>query len=60
MFSSIKIEKYMEPELSGIFGVKLAAKNIVLGSPGSHFMHMMVKRHLFFWYKLKDRFSRKS
>ena len=50
----------MEPEFSGIFGVKLAAKNIVLGSPGSHFMHMMVKRHLFFWYKLKDRFSRKS
>ena len=33
----------MEPELSGIFWVKMVAKNIVLGSPGTHFMHMRVK-----------------
>ena len=43
MFSSIKMEKYMEFEPSGIFYVKLVAKNIVLGSPGTHFMHMRVK-----------------
>ena len=35
MFSSIKMEEYMEPELSGIFRVKMVAKNIVLGSLGS-------------------------
>ena len=33
----------MESELSGVFGIKLVAKNIVLGSPGTHFMHMRVK-----------------
>ena len=43
MFSSIKMEEYMEPELSGLFWVKRVAKNIVLGSPGIHFMHMRVK-----------------
>ena len=43
MFSSIKMEEYMEPELSGIFWIKMVAKNIVLGSPGTHFMHMRVK-----------------
>ena len=43
MFSSIKMEEYMESEHSGIFWVKLVAKNIVLGSPGTHFMHMRVK-----------------
>ena len=42
MFSSIKMEEYMESEPSGIFKVKLVAKNIVLGSPGTHFMHMRV------------------
>ena len=42
MFSSIKMEEYMEPELSGIFWVKMVAKNIVLGSPGTHFMCMRV------------------
>ena len=35
------MEECMESELSGIFRVKLVAKNIVLGSPGTHFMHMM-------------------
>ena len=34
----------MEPELSGIFWVKMVAKNIVLGSPGTHFMHMKVNK----------------
>ena len=43
MFSSIKIEEYMESELSGIFRVKLVTKNIVRGSPGTQFMHMRVK-----------------
>ena len=34
MISSMKIEKHLEFELIGISGVKLIAKNIVLGSPG--------------------------
>ena len=34
----------MESEPSGIFGVKLVAKNIVLGSPRTHFMHMRIKK----------------
>ena len=32
----------MEPELSGFFWVKMVGKNIVLGSPGTHFMRMRV------------------
>ena len=43
MFSSIKMEEYMEPELSGIFWVKIIAKNVVLGSSGTHVMNMRVK-----------------
>ena len=43
MFSSIKMEEYVESELSGIFRVKLVTKNIVRGSPGTQFMHMRVK-----------------
>ena len=43
MFSSIKMEEYMESELSGIFRVKLVAKNIMLGSSRTHFRHMRVK-----------------
>ena len=43
MFSSIKIEEYMESELSGICRVKVVTKNIVRGSPGTQFMHMRVK-----------------
>ena len=43
MFSSIKMEEYMESELSGIFQLKLVTKNIVRGSPGTQFMHMRVK-----------------
>ena len=35
--SSIKMEEHMELELPGIFWVKMVAKNIVLGSPGTHF-----------------------
>ena len=42
MFSSIKMEEYMESELSGIFRVKLVTKNIVRRSPGTQFMHMRV------------------
>ena len=37
------MEKYVESELSGIFTVKLVAKNIVLGSSGTHFMHIRIK-----------------
>ena len=61
--SSIKMEEYMESELSGIFRVKLVTKNIVCGSPGTQFMHMRVKRvfrrfafslyKAFFFLKLK-------
>ena len=50
MFTSIKMEEYMEPELSGFFCVKMVAKNIVLESPETHFMHMRVKnlwKHLY-------------
>ena len=36
MFSNMKIEEYMESELSGIFRVKLVTKNTVLKSPGAH------------------------
>ena len=36
------MKEYMESELSGIFPVKLATKNIVRGSPGTQFMHMRV------------------
>ena len=44
MFSSIKMEEYIESELSGIFRVKIVTKNIERGSPGTQFMHMRVKR----------------
>ena len=44
MFSSIKMEEYMESELSGIFQVKLVTKTIVRGSPGTQFMHMRVNQ----------------
>ena len=43
MFSSIKMEEYIESELSGIFRVKLVTKNIERGSPGTQFMHTRVK-----------------
>ena len=39
----INMEEYMEPELFGIFWVEMVAKNIVLGSPLTHFKHMRVK-----------------
>ena len=45
MLSSIKLEEYMEPELSGIFWVNMVTKIIVLGSPGTNFMHMKVKTY---------------
>ena len=32
----------MEYEHSGIFRVELVTKNVVLGSSGTHFMHMRV------------------
>ena len=44
----------MESELSGISPVKLVTKNIVLGSPGTQFMHMRVKQvlHLILLFRL--------
>ena len=46
MFSSIKMEEYIEPELSGIFLNKNGPRNIVVGPPWTHFMHMRVKESL--------------
>ena len=43
MFSSIKMEEYMEPKLSGISWVKMVPKNIELGSPGTNFTHTRVR-----------------
>ena len=45
MFSSIRMEEYMESELSDIFLVKLVAQNIVVGSSGP-FMHIRVNRKI--------------
>ena len=42
IFTSIKMEEYMESGLTGIFWVKLVTKNIVFGSSGTHFIHMRV------------------
>ena len=42
MFSSIKMEECMESELSAIFRIKLVTKNIMRGSPGTHFVHVRV------------------
>ena len=39
----MKMVEYMESEFSGIFRVKLVAKNMVIESPGTHFMYMRVK-----------------
>ena len=36
----------MESEFSGIFQVKQVAKNMVLGSLGTYFMHMRVNKKL--------------
>ena len=35
----------MESEYCGIFRVELVTKNVVLGSSGTHLMHMRVKKH---------------
>ena len=35
----------MESEHSDIFWVELITKNVVLGSSGTHFMHMRAKLH---------------
>ena len=47
MFSSIKMEEYMEFQLSGIFWVKAINKKIVLVSLGTHFMHIRVKTDIY-------------
>ena len=46
MFSSINMEEHIERELSGVFLAKMVTKNIVLGTQGTHFMHMRVKNIL--------------
>ena len=48
MFSSMKLEEYMESEISGIFRVKLVAKNTQPGSSGTNFMHIRVNTLLRF------------
>ena len=56
MFSSKKMEEYMEPELFSIFWVKLVAINIVPGSLRTHFIDIRVNSAkeignlLSFWY----------
>ena len=52
IFPSIKMEEYMEPELSRIVWVKMVSKNILLGSPGTYFMHMRVKK-VTRWFTMK-------
>ena len=47
MFSSFKMEEFMKSELSDIFQVKQVVKNMVLGSLGTHFMHMRVNQVIF-------------
>ena len=42
----MKMEKYIESELYGIFQVKLFVKNMVLGYPGTHFIHVKVNSFL--------------
>ena len=42
MFSSIKMEEYMESELSSIFRAIVVAKNIVLGSSDTHFIILYI------------------
>ena len=42
MFFRMKKKEYMDSEL--IFRANVVAKNIVLWSPGTHFMHMRVKK----------------
>ena len=39
MFSSDVTEECVKDELAAIFQVKLVAKNIVIGYPGTYFMH---------------------
>ena len=43
MSSSIKMEEYMETELSGIFTVKTVGGKIMLGYPRTHFVYMRVQ-----------------
>ena len=42
MFSDLKMDKFMESEHSVIFRLELVTKSVVLGSSGTHFMHMRV------------------
>ena len=55
MFSCIKMEEYIEPKLSGIFWVKIVAKNIVLGSTRTHFKHMRFNGKEIFEFKADNK-----
>ena len=44
MSSNMKMDEYIESELSGIFHLKLVVKNMVLGYSRTHFMRMSVKK----------------
>ena len=39
------MEEYIKSELSDIFKVKLVTKNIMVGFPGSYFMHKRGKSY---------------
>ena len=49
MFSGMKMGEYKKSELSDISGIRLVTKNIVLGSPGTRFMHVRVN-----WYESRN------
>ena len=44
----------MEPNLSGIFWVKMVAKNVVLGSSETYFMYIRVKGAFSLWVSLNE------
>ena len=49
MFSGMKMGEYKKSGLSDISGIRLVTKDIVLGSPGTCFMHMRVN-----WYESRN------
>ena len=46
MFSGTKMEKFMGYEHSGISRVEMLTKNVLLGSSGTNFKHMRLKKIL--------------
>ena len=52
MFLNMKKEEYMESELSGIFWVKVVAKNILLESLGPN-PELFLEVGVFFWRNIQ-------